>query len=326
MRSKPIILIAGEPYSVFYEIFFKSLKNKNIKKIKSPILIIGSKKLLKDQMNSLNYKFSVNEIDKDFLKLKKIKNNKINIINVNFKYKKIFDKISNKSNNYINECCDVAIDLVGKTKSKVLINGPISKKFFLKKKYPGMTEYFASRTGNFGKEVMLIFNKDLSVSPITTHLPLKNIFSKISKNKIISNVNTINSFYIKYLKKKPKIALTGLNPHCESLEKLSEEDKIISPAIKKLKKKKIKIFGPYPSDTIFLKKNYIDFDVIIGMYHDQVLAPIKTIYDFNAINITLGLPFLRITPDHGPNHSMLGKNKSSAKSLVNALLFANEIK
>ena len=145
MKSEPIILIAGEPYSVFYEIFLKSLKNKNVRKIKSPILLIGSKKLLKDQMNSLNYKFPIIEIDKNSLKLKKIKNNKINIINVNFSYKKIFDKISNKSNNYINECCNIAIDLIKKTRAKVLINGPISKKYFLKKKYPGMTEFFASK-------------------------------------------------------------------------------------------------------------------------------------------------------------------------------------
>ena len=326
MKSKPIILVAGEPNSVFYEIFFKSLKNKNIKKIKSPILLVGSKKLLKDHMDALNYKFNINEVDKDFLKLQKIKNNKINIVNVNFSYKKTFDKISSKSNNYISECCNIAIDLVTKTKSKVLINGPISKKFFLKKKYLGMTEYFAAKTSRNSKEVMLIYNKDLSVSPITTHLPLKRIFSLITKNKIIDNVKTINKFYIRHLKKKPKIALTGINPHCETSEKLSEEDEIISPAIKQLKKNKIQVTGPYPSDTIFLKKNYKNFNVIVGMYHDQVLAPIKTIYAFDAINITLGLPFLRITPDHGPNQHMLGKNKSSAKSLINALQFANRIK
>ncbi len=326
MKSKPIILIAGEPYSVFYEIFLKSLKNKNVRKIKSPILLIGSKKLLKDQMNSLNYKFPIIVIDKNSLKLKKIKNNKINIINVNFSYKKIFDKISNKSNNYINECCNIAIDLIKKTRAKVLINGPISKKYFLKKKYPGMTEFFASKIGYNNKEVMLIFNKELSVSPVTTHLPLKRIFNKITKNKIIKNIKTINNFYIKNLKIKPNIAVTGLNPHCESSENKSEEDKIILPAIKLLKKNNIKVSGPYPADTIFLKKNRKTFDVIIGMFHDQVLTPIKTIYGFKAINITLGLPFLRITPDHGPNQNMIGKNKSSAESLVNALQFANKIK
>ena len=326
MKNRPIVLIAGEPYSIFYEIFLKSLKNKNIKKIRSPIILIGSKKLLEDQINFYNYKFYINEIDKNFSKLIKYKNNQINIINVNFNYKKIFDKITNKSNNYINDCCDIAIDLVKKKKVKVLINGPISKKNFLKNKYAGMTEYFASKTGNKNKEVMLIYNSKLSVSPITTHLPLKKIFTKITKDKIINSIKTINNFYIKYLRKKPKIALTGMNPHCESFENNSEEDKIISPAIKQLKKSKIIVSGPFPADTIFLEKNYKKFNVIVGMYHDQVLTPIKTIYGFDAINITLGLPFLRITPDHGPNESMLGKNKSNANSLIKALLFTNKIK
>ncbi len=326
MKNRPIVIIAGEPYSIFYEIFLKALKNKNIKKISSPIILVGSKKLLEDQIKFYNYKFYINELDKNFSKLIKCKYNQINIINVNFDYKKIFDKISNKSNIYINDCCDIAIGLINKRKVKVLINGPISKKNFLKNKYAGMTEYFASKTGNKNKEVMLIYNNNLSVSPITTHLPLKKIFSKITKNKIIHSVKTINNFYIKYLKKKPKIALTGMNPHCESFENKSEEDKIISPAIKQLKKSKIKVSGPFPADTIFLEKNYKKFNVIVGMYHDQVLTPIKTIYGFDAINITLGLPFIRITPDHGPNESMLGKNKSSANSLINALLFTNKIK
>ena len=125
---------------------------------------------------------------------------------------------------------------------------------------------------------------------------------------------------------KPKIAITGLNPHCENFFNISEEKNIIEPAIKILKKKKIKIFGPYPADTVFLKQNMKKFNVIIGMYHDQVLTPIKTLYGFNAINITLGLPFLRISPDHGPNNKMIGKNKSDPQSLIDALKFLNKNK
>ena len=108
---------------------------------------------------------------------------------------KTFDKISNKSNNYIKKCCEICLELMKITSSKVLINGPISKKFFLKKKYPGMTEYFSSKVDNKTREVMLIFNKDISVSPITTHFPLKkNFLKKITTKKIITNVITINNF------------------------------------------------------------------------------------------------------------------------------------
>ena len=134
----------------------------------------------------------------------------------------------------------------------------------------------------------------------------------------------INEFYKKKLKKKPKIAITGLNPHCESNYKTSEEERIIKPAIKYLRRKKINLFGPFPADTIFLKEVSKKYDVVVGMYHDQVLTPLKTLFGFDAINITLGLPFIRISPDHGPNEKMIGKNRSNPQSLVQAIKFLDK--
>ena len=93
------------------------------------------------------------------------------------------------------------------------------------------------------------------------------------------------------------------------------------PTIKKLKKLKYNIEGPLASDTIFLKNNRKKYDLIVGMYHDQVLTPIKTLYEYEAVNITIGLPFIRVSPDHGPNESMLGKNKSNYLSLLNSIKF-----
>ena len=123
---------------------------------------------------------------------------------------------------------------------------------------------------------------------------------------------------------KPKIGVTGLNPHCESILRSNEDSKIIVPTIKKLKKKGYKISGPYPADTIFLKQNRKQFNVILGMYHDQVLSPLKTLKEYDAINITLGLPFFRISPDHGPNEKMLHKNLSNPISLINAIKFLDK--
>ena len=168
---------------------------------------------------------------------------------------------------------------------------------------------------------MLIYNKKLSVSPLTTHLASKRCSQKISKKKYIIHVKLINDFYKTNFNKKPKIAITGLNPHCESNFNNSEEDKIIIPAIKYLKQRKFNVDGPFPADTIFIKDYIKKYDVIIGMYHDQVLTPMKTLFNFDAINITLGLPFIRVSPDHGPNTSMLGKNKSNPQSLIEALKF-----
>jgi 4-hydroxythreonine-4-phosphate dehydrogenase len=321
MNYKPIILVGGEPYSIFFEIFFKSLKNK---KYKQPLILIASRKLLINQMKSLNFNFKVNEIKKDKINFKLLKKKEINLINVNFNFERTFDKITDKSNSYISNCFKIALQLLKKDKFSGLINGPISKKNFLKKKYLGITEYLASKTKRVNKVAMLIYNKKLSVSPITTHLPLKHVHKSLSKNKIINQTKLITDFYKKKFGKYPKIALTGLNPHCESNYYSSEEDRIIKPAIKYLIKKRYKVKGPFAADTIFMKEESKKYDVIIGMYHDQVLTPAKTLFGFNAINITLGLPFIRISPDHGPNTSMLSKNLSNPKSLIEALKFLDK--
>ena len=168
---------------------------------------------------------------------------------------------------------------------------------------------------------MLIYNKSLSVCPLTTHLPLKKVSKKIDKDIIQKKVELIDIFYKKILRQKPKIAITGLNPHCESIDKFNEDEKIIKPTIKSLKRLNFKVSGPFSADTIFLKKNRKNYNVIIGMYHDQVLTPLKTLFEYDAINITLGLPFIRVSPDHGPNEKMLGKNKSNPLSLTKSLEF-----
>ena len=320
MKKKPLLIVAGEPYSIFSELFLK-IYHKKIKKIKIPIILIVSEKLFFRQMKKLGYSYKINKIGiKDVLK-KKIDNKKINIIDIKFKFKKTFDKISYKSNKYIENSFDTALKLLKNKKAIGLINGPISKKHFLKNKFLGITEYLSSKTKSKNNEVMLIYNPELSVSPITTHLPLKKVSKNINKKRIVKNILLLNNFYNKKLKKKPLIAILGLNPHCESSETYSEEDRIIKPAIKYLKRKKININGPLPADTIFLKQNLKKFNLIVGMYHDQVLPPIKTIYEFNAVNITLGLPFIRISPDHGPNNKMIGKKNSNPQSLYDSINF-----
>ena len=319
MKFNPILIVAGEPNSVFLEIFFKSINNKQIK---NPIILIASLKLLKLQMSKLKVNKKVNIIVNKNLKQNKIFKNKINLINVNYSPKKPFEKISSKSNNYISNCFKLAFEIIKKNKIKKFINGPINKKTFLNKNYLGITEYI-SKKFKIKKNAMLIYNKNLSVCPITTHLPLKLVSKKISQKLIKEKIVIVNNFYKTFLGFKPRIAVTGLNPHCESVLKFNEDNKIVFPAIKSLQKR-INVKGPFSADTIFLKNNRKKFDVIIGMYHDQVLGPIKTLFEYDAINITLGLPFLRVTPDHGPNEKMVGKNKSNPISLINALNFLDK--
>jgi 4-hydroxythreonine-4-phosphate dehydrogenase len=315
MNCKPIIIVAGEPNSIFFEIFFKVIK----KKIKSPIILIASEKLILNQAKILKYKINLNLINENEL-IKKKKLKKINLINVDFEQKKAFDKITSKSNGYISSCFKVALRLIKKDISNKLINGPISKKTFLKNKFNGITEYLATKT-NTKDFAMIIYNKKLSVCPMTTHLPIKYVSKRINKLELIKKVRLINKFWKTKFNKKAKIGVAGLNPHCESIDNFNEDKSIISPAIKRLKKLKYNVQGPYAADTIFLKNNRRKFDLIIGMYHDQVLTPLKTLFEYDAINITIGLPFIRVSPDHGPNEAMLGKNKSNYLSLYNSIKF-----
>ena len=319
MNYNPILIVAAEPNSIFLEIFFKTIKNN---KINSPIILISSKKLLVMQMKKLKFKKTIKILYPSKLDQYKLNNKTINLLNVEYSQNKAFEKISTKSNKFIEESFKLAFDIIKKNDIKKFINGPISKKNFLNKRFLGITE-FISQKFSVKENCMLIYNKELSVCPITTHLPLKKVSKQINKNLIKEKVHLIDNFYKIKLKTKPKIGVLGLNPHCESVHKYNEDEKIIKPAIKNLKKK-YDISGPYSADTMFLKHNRKKFDVIIGMYHDQVLTPLKTLYEYDAINITLGLPFIRISPDHGPNEKMLGKNKSNPTSLLKAIQFLDK--
>ena len=313
MKNKPVVIICGDPESTFNEILIKTLKSKALRNFKFPIIIICSEKLFQNELKKLKTKINLQKFENQ----NKLLNNKIYIIDIPLKKGNLS---LSKKNEYIKKSFDVGLNLLKRNNSFALINGPISKTTFLKGKFKGITEYLAFKTKSIN-EVMLIFNKELSVCPITTHIPINKVSQKIKKEVIFKKINNINEFYKKFLSLKPNIAVTGLNPHCETFAGKNIEKEEILPAIKKLKNKKIKILGPLSADTIFLEANRKKFDVIVGMYHDQVLAPMKTIFGFNAINITIGLPFIRITPDHGPNYKMFGLNRSKPDSLIQAFSF-----
>ena len=309
MNSSPILIVPGEKKSIFFEIFFKSLKS-NL--FKSPLILVCDKKSLNREAKKYKFKKIIEHIKLNEIYSRKFKKRKIYLIHVKDK----------NSNIYVHNCFKIAFKLIKGGLTKKIINGPINKTKTLKKKYLGVTELIA-KNFNIDKFAMLIYNKKLSVCPITTHLPIKLVAKKITKKKIKEKIIIVDNFYKKYLGFRPRIAVVGLNPHCESVLKFNEDIRIISPVIRNFKNR-INVKGPFPADTIFLKDNRKKFDVIIGMYHDQVLTPIKTIFEYEAINITMGLPFLRVTPDHGPNEKMIGKNISNPISLIRSLEFLDK--
>ena len=318
--KSPIIVVPGEPKSVFMELFFKTL---NKIKVNNPIILITSKKLLKQEMKKFEYKKKIKIIDRKNINYNEIENKFINLINID---ENILNKNQNykkKTNIYLNRCFEIAFEVIKKYKIEKFINGPINKTSFLNKKCLGMTEYI-SKKFKVKNNAMLIYNKNLSVCPLTTHLPVKYVAKKINKKVILEKVLLIHNFYKNKFKIKPKIGILSLNPHGESIDKFNEDEKIIRPCVKHLRRKNYFVNGPVPADTAFLKQNRSKYDVILGMYHDQVLTPIKTLFEYDAINITLGLPFYRVTPDHGPNEKMIGKNISNPLSLIQAIKFLDK--
>ena len=202
-----------------------------------------------------------------------------------------------------------SLNFAHKLSSEKLINGfincPINKSILPNQN--GVTEYLAKKCKiKKNTEVMLIKSKNFSVIPLTTHINLKQVSKKIKPDLIKKKIYTYNNWFKKIYKKKPKIGVLGLNPHNSELRKNSEEYKIIGPTIRSLKNKGFRIEGPLVADTIFIN-NYKYYNVIVGMFHDQVLAPFKSIFKFNAINITLGLKYLRASPDHGVAINMIKK-------------------
>ncbi len=313
-----IAIIAGEPNSINSEIIAKAWKKNG--KYKN-IFIIGSYVVLKKQIVQLGIKIPIVKIDKieDFKREKKLF-----IMDIPLKVKSTFNASLTETKNYVFKSLNLAHALAKKKKIIGFINAPIDKKVF-SNKYLGVTEYLSKKNKCNNEEVMLIHNKNLSVVPLTTHIEVRKITGKINSSLIKKKIAALNKFYFKLFKKKPNIALLGLNPHNNENKPKSVENKSIRPAVTFLKKKKININGPFPADTAFNKKNLIDYDIIVGMYHDQVLGPFKALYGYDAINITLGLNYLRLSPDHGIARDIVGLNKANPQSLISAINFLNKI-
>ena len=320
MKNK-IIIIAGDPNSINSEIISKIWKKIN-PSLKKKLYLIANFNLINKQFKKIKSKTPI-------IRVKQINKNsvtkKLKIIDIPLNFKNPFKVSLKNSIKYVIECFNLAHKLAQNKEVKGLINCPINKKLLHKSKKIGVTEFLASKCKiNNGSEVMLIHNKKLSVVPLTTHINIRNVSKKINISLIMKKMDTLKKNFKKLFNKKPKIGILGLNPHNAELKNNSEEIKIINPAISKLKKKGFHVKGPLSADTLFIN-NYKKYDVVVGMYHDQVLAPFKSLFHFDAINITLGLNYLRVSPDHGPAKDIINKNKANHLSLLRCVKFINSL-
>ncbi len=284
--------------------------------------------------DSINEKIIINS----YKYLLNIKINKIYFIGSSIKFNKIFKKFSNKKKfkfinfninkngffKYLKNITNEAIKICNKDQNTLIINMPINKKKFLKNRFAGFTEFFSSCIDNKKNENMLLYNeKKFSVCPITTHIQLKNVNKVLSEKKLKSSINNIINFY-KKINKKISLIILGLNPHASMDFSVNTKDKkLLNKVIKYFKKKKINISGPVSADTAFMEN--VNNKVFVGMYHDQVLIPFKTLNKFDGINITIGKKILRLSPDHGTAKNLKGNKKNiSNESFLRCIDFCTK--
>ena len=211
----------------------------------------------------------------------------------------------------------------------VLVTAPINKDTIQSDefRFNGHTEYLESAIGEGNKSLMILCNDNLRVALVTTHLPISQVSSAITKEAIIEKL----SIFDESLRKdfnigKPRIAVLALNPHAGENGLLgSEEKEIITPAIEEAYSNRILCFGPYAADGFFGSGEFSHFDGVLAMYHDQGLAPFKTIAMENGVNFTAGLPYIRTSPDHGTGYDITGKNLANEQSFRTAIYKAIDI-
>jgi len=293
---KSIIILLTDPDSINQNLIIKSLNYLKKSKIKK-IYFIGDK-------------FEFNKIY-DLVNLKK----KFIFENIEIKKKNYFE--------YLKKITQKAKNISIKEKIYFIINMPLNKKKFLKNKYLGYTEFFSKAIDNKKNENMLLYNKNFSVCPLTTHMEIKNVDKEISQKKLTNAINNIVFFYKNIIKKKIKIIVLGLNPHAsKDYSRPSKDKTCIKPVVIKFSKK-IQILGPVSADTAFYK---LQNKVFIGMYHDQVLIPFKMKNKFEGINITIGKKIIRLSPDHGTSPSLKNNiKKINNRSFIECIKFCEKI-
>ena len=325
LQKKIILITSGDPSSIAPEITIKALQSSKINKNIFPV-IVTDPQLIQNYNDVIIDNWKVNEI-KDQSNFTDYKVNCFNIISIPINDIVRLGKPSIVNCEFIKSSILKCMELESKTSVSAIVTNPINKKIMYKSgfKYAGHTEFLASHSKINTQPVMMLVAQDLKTVPLTIHVPISEVSGLISKELIIKTVKIVAKDLTEYFGiNKPKIFITGLNPHAgENGEIGSEEQNIIIPAIRKIKNSNdFEIQGPFSADTLFSSEARKTYDVVICMYHDQALIPIKTIDFNNGVNVTLGLDFIRTSPDHGTGFDIAGKNNASPDSLIAAINLA----
>lgn len=322
--NEPIIGITmGDPAGIGPEIILKTIKNKKVNEF-GKLVVIGDKSVLKEVNKKLNFNLKINELNN--LKFSNLNSQVVNVIDLNninvddFAPGKISDKAGYAAVEYVKKAVDLALDDV----IDAMVTAPINKKAIRKAgfNYPGHTEILAEKTDT-ENYAMMLYSSKLNVIHVTTHMALKEACEKISNKRIENVIKLANDTMKKLNIDNPKIAVAGLNPHAGEKGIFGKEEiDIIKPAINKAKNQEINVFGPISPDTVFVRAVEGEYDIVVVMYHDQGHIPVKLLGFDSGVNVTVGLPIIRTSVDHGTAFDIAWEGKAYDTSLVEAIKVA----
>jgi 4-hydroxythreonine-4-phosphate dehydrogenase len=213
--------------------------------------------------------------------------------------------------------------------ASAIVTNPIQKEilYAVGFKFQGHTDFLANLAGRSGQDVMMLVGESLRSVPVTVHIPLSEVPKALTTAAIVSQGKTVVAALIKYFGiSNPRVAVTGLNPHAGENGAIGLEDQtIVAPAVAQLRSAGIAVHGPLPADTAFHPEARATYDAILCMYHDQALIPVKTLDFHGGVNVTLGLPFIRTSPDHGTALNLAGTGKANPSSLIAAIKLASSM-
>ena len=320
-----VAITHGDTNGVGYEVILKAFDDPQMLELCTPI-IYGSPKVAAYHRKVLNLQTNFTIIEK----AEEAKEGKLNLLTT------FDDEVKIELGTPAKEAGEAALAALDRAMTDyrsglydVIVTAPINKKTIQSNLFHfcGHTEYIESCVGDGNKALMILMNDVLKVALVTTHLPIKDVASAITKEAIVEKAILLNnSLKRDFGLTRPRIAVLALNPHAGDDGLLGkEENEVIMPAIAELESKGVMAFGPYAADGFFGSGNYRHYDAVLAMYHDQGLAPFKTLAQENGVNYTAGLPIVRTSPDHGTAYDIAGKGVADAQSFREAIYAAIDI-
>ena len=334
--QKPIAISMGDPSGIGPDIIINCWNNRSANKLPS-FLVVGDKNLLEQRAKAMGINVRFALLPHEFTEIDlSLHQEQLPVMQTHSAMTGNPGRPDIKDAAGTMEAIETCVNLVLNGTCSGMVTCPITKKVLYEAgfKHPGHTEYLAelasSHPGHSGKTVhpvMMIAGPLLKAIPVTIHIPVADITDMLTTELIVKTAEiTARDLTQKFGIKNPRLAIAGLNPHAGEAGSIGLEDqKIVEPAVKELKNTGHDVMGPLPADTMFHDAARAQYDVALCMYHDQALIPAKTLGFDDGVNVTLGLPFIRTSPDHGTAYDIAGTGKASPASFIAALKMANEM-